>query len=558
VTRSSGSSTVAAGILLSRLSGLVREVLVRGRLDIGVAGDAYATALRLPNLLQNLLGEGVLSASFIPVYSGLVDEDQRRAARLANTMAVFLIAVTTPLVIAGVLAAEPLTQALAFGLTDARRDLTVDLVRIMTPGIGVLVLSAWSLGVLNSHRNFLLPYAAPVVWNLTQIGVVVAAGTGLVGRDLAIRVAWAVTAGAVLQFVIQIPALRRANPYLGRGVAFRSPEFRDTLRRFGPVVLGRGSAQVSAFVDLGLATLLATGALAALGAAQVLHLLPISLFAMSVAAAELPEMSRLSTNMHDLRLRLSAALEQIMFFMAFTTVAYVVAGRFIVGAIFSLVPGSNIGSNEVLLIGLVVAGYSLGLVALGTSRMMQNTFYAVGDSATPARVAGVRYVVSAIVAVVLMFQMDRLFVYGGSVLGVEQLLSPLWPLSSAVRNADDLPLRLGALGLALGASVGAWVEVALLRNRLSRVLGTDTVTQGRWRKLVLPTLAAAFVMLVAARLSRDLPDLVRAAAVVLPAAFIYLGLADFQRVEIATTIVGLLRAGASKPNDSQPDAEMRE
>jgi len=557
VTRSSGSGTVAAGILLSRMSGLVREVLVRGRLDIGVAGDAYATALRLPNLLQNLLGEGVLSASFIPVYSSLVDEDQRRAARLANTMAVFLIAVTTPLVIAGVLAADPLTRALAFGLTDARHDLTVDLVRIMTPGIGVLVLSAWSLGVLNSHRNFLLPYAAPVVWNLTQIGVVVAAGTGLVGRDLAIRVAWAVTAGAVLQFVIQIPALRRVNPHLGRGVAFRSTEFRDTLRRFGPVVLGRGSAQVSAFVDLGLATLLATGALAALGAAQVLHLLPISLFAMSVAAAELPEMSRLSTNTHDLRLRLSAALEQIMFFMAFTTVAYVVAGRFIVGAIFSLVPGSRIGQNEVLLIGLVVAGYSLGLVALGTSRMLQNTFYAVGDSATPARIAGVRYVVSAIVAVVLMFQMDRLFVYSGSVLGFEQLLSPLRPLSSAVRNADDLPLRLGALGLALGASVGAWVEVTLLRNRLTLVLGTDTVTQGRWRKLVLPTLAAAFVMLVVTPLSRDLPDLLRAAAVVLPAAVIYLGLAAFQRVEIATTLVGRLRAVTSKSNDSQPDAEMR-
>ncbi|NOX29090.1 MAG: murein biosynthesis integral membrane protein MurJ [Actinobacteria bacterium] len=557
MTRSSGSGTVAAGILLSRMSGLVREVLVRGRLDIGVAGDAYATALRLPNLLQNLLGEGVLSASFIPVYSSLVDEDQRRAARLANTMAVFLIAVTTPLVIAGVLAADPLTRALAFGLTDARHDLTVDLVRIMTPGIGVLVLSAWSLGVLNSHRNFLLPYAAPVVWNLTQIGVVVAAGTGLVGRDLAIRVAWAVTAGAVLQFVIQIPALRRVNPHLGRGVAFRSTEFRDTLRRFGPVVLGRGSAQVSAFVDLGLATLLATGALAALGAAQVLHLLPISLFAMSVAAAELPEMSRLSTNTHDLRLRLSAALEQIMFFMAFTTVAYVVAGRFIVGAIFSLVPGSRIGQNEVLLIGLVVAGYSLGLVALGTSRMLQNTFYAVGDSATPARIAGVRYVVSAIVAVVLMFQMDRLFVYSGSVLGFEQLLSPLRPLSSAVRNADDLPLRLGALGLALGASVGAWVEVTLLRNRLTLVLGTDTVTQGRWRKLVLPTLAAAFVMLVVTPLSRDLPDLLRAAAVVLPAAVIYLGLAAFQRVEIATTLVGRLRAVTSKSNDSQPDAEMR-
>lgn len=544
-----GSVAVAAGIAVSRVSGLVREALVRGRLDVGPAGDAYTAALRVPNLIQNLLGEGVLSASFIPVYSGLVDDDEREAARLANTMFAFLLIVTTPIVVLGVLAAGPITRGLAFGLDDDRLDLTTDLVRIMTPGIGVLVLSAWSLGVLNSHRNFFVPYAAPVVWNVTQIAVVLAGGTGLIGRDLAVRVAWAVTAGAVLQLLFQLPALRRANAHLGRaGISFRSPHFGDTLRRLGPVILGRGSAQVSAFIDLGLATLLATGALAALGVAQVLHLLPISLFAMSIAAAELPEMSRERHDRAAITRRLADAVETVSFFMAFTTIAYLIAGRRIIGSIFSLVPGSRLGDDELLLVGVVVGAYSLGLLALGASRVMQNTFYALGDATTPARIAIIRYVVSASFSVFFMFQFDRLFVYDSTITGVNQLLAPLRPLAESIRSNDDLPLRLGAVGLALGATVGAWVEVVLLRQHLVRQLGHNTVTRRRWRRLVLPTLVAALAMLVVAPLVAGLPHIVAAALLVIPSGVVYVVLASQQQIVVARR---LLRRRSAATADSR-------
>ena len=172
-----GAIAVSTGILLSRITGLLREAVVRGRLGLGIAGDAYTAALRIPNLLQNLLGEGVLSGSFIPVYSGIVDEDPEEAGRLAGAVATFLVLVAAPIVALGVLFAEPITRALLFGRAPENTELTVDLVRIMTPGIGVLVLSAWSLGVLNSHRQFFLAYAAPMIWNLTQISVVIAAGT---------------------------------------------------------------------------------------------------------------------------------------------------------------------------------------------------------------------------------------------------------------------------------------------------------------------------------------------------------------------------------------------
>ena len=539
----SGSITVAAGIALSRLSGLVREALVRGRLGIGPAGGSFTNALRIPNLLQNLLGEGVLSASFIPVYSSIADEDETAAARSANTMFVFLLAVITPFVVLGVLLAEPLTRVIGFGLDDERVELTAELMQIMTPGVAMLVLSAWSLGVLNSHRSFFVPYAAPVVWNLTQIAIVLAAGTGLLEEDLAVRVAWAVTAGSVAQFVVQLPALRRVNPHLGRGgVAFDDPVFRDVLRRLGPVVIGRGSAQVSAFVDIALAWLLAVGAIAAIGTAQVLYLLPISLFAMSVAAAELPEMSRLGGDVDRLAERLERALETVTFWMAFTTVAYVLAGRDVVGAIFSLVPGSRFDDDAQLLIAIVLPVYAVGLLAIGGSRVMQNTFYALGDTQTPARVAVTRYLVSAVVSVAFMFQADQLFVYDSSISGLNQLLAPLEPLAAEIRGDASRPLRLGAAGLALGATVGAWTEAVLLRMYLRAMLRRDHVSGEQWRRLVLPTLVAALMMLVTLPLVRPLPDLVAAVALLLPSGLAYVALSARQDIRVARR---LLRRGSA-------------
>ena len=544
----SGSMTVAAGIALSRVAGLVRESLVRGRLGLGGAGDSFTNALRIPNLLQNLLGEGVLSASFIPVYSAMVDEDERAAARLANTMFAFLLAVVTPVVLLGVVAAGPLTRLVAPGLDDARHELTTDLVQIMTPGVGVLVLSAWSLGVLNSHRSFFVPYAAPVIWNLTQIVVVLAAGTGVLAEDLAVTVAWAVTGGAVLQLLVQVPALRRVNGHLGRGgVAFAAAPFRDVLGRLGPVILGRGSAQISAFIDIFFASLLATGAIAAIGIAQVLYLLPISLFAMSVAAAELPEMSRLSGDARRLGERLELALETVTFWMAFTTVAYVLAGRDVVGAIFSLVPGSLLDDDAQLLVAIVLAVYALGLPAIGGSRVMQNTFYALGDTQTPARVAVTRYIVSALVAVFFMFQGDQLFVYDGTVTGLDRLLAPLEPLAAEIRADDSRPLRLGAAGLAVGATFGAWTEALLLRMYLRAMLRKDRISGEQWRRLVLPTLVAALMMLLLLPIARGLHDVVAALLLLVPAGSAYVALAARQRIRVARR---LLRRGSAPSIDT--------
>ena len=166
------AALVAAGILASRLLGVVRQSLMARYLGAttGIAADAFMAAFKIPNLLQNLFGEGALSASFIPVYTNLLARDQRdEARRVAGAVAAILALVTSVLVLLGVLLAPYLIPVIAPGFTGAKRELTITLTRVLFPGAGLFVLGAWCLGVLNSHRKFFLSYAAPVLWNVAMI-----------------------------------------------------------------------------------------------------------------------------------------------------------------------------------------------------------------------------------------------------------------------------------------------------------------------------------------------------------------------------------------------------
>src|SRR5689334_15317824 len=190
---------VAAGILLSRVAGFVRQYVFAHYFGNGAAADAFNAALRIPNLLQNLFGEGVLSASFIPVYAsllgrGAIDE----ARRVANVVATLLAVATTVLVALGMLATPLLIDVIAPGFEGEKREATIRLVRLLFPGVGLLVLSAWCLGVLNSHRRFFLSYAAPVVWSGAMIVAMLLYGSQAVSYRLAEIVAVAATIGAAL------------------------------------------------------------------------------------------------------------------------------------------------------------------------------------------------------------------------------------------------------------------------------------------------------------------------------------------------------------------------
>src|SRR5436309_11390903 len=168
------ASLVAAGIFLSRIAGLIRERVFAHYFGNSDTADVFRAAIRIPNFLQNLFGEGVLSASFIPVYARLraLGKDEE-ASDVADAVATLLALVTAVLVLIGVLATPYIIDAIAPGFHGAKRELTIRLVRILFPGAGLLVMSAWSLGILNSHRKFFLSYTAPVIWNVAMIATMV-------------------------------------------------------------------------------------------------------------------------------------------------------------------------------------------------------------------------------------------------------------------------------------------------------------------------------------------------------------------------------------------------
>ena len=462
---------VALGIAASRLAGLGRETVASRLLGNTAAGDAFAVAMRIPNMLQNLLGEGVLSASFVPVYSRLLDEghrggDRTDPGRVAGAVAAALMTIVGLAVALIVTLARPITFVLAPGLTADRFDLAVSLVRITTLGMGFAVLSAWCLGVLNSHRRFFVAYAAPVLWNAVQVGALVVAWILAFDLDgVARALAWGVAGGGLAQMLVQLPLTVR----LARGLRLRwmsrHAGLREIRRRFGPALLGRGVVQVSAYFDLMLASLLATGAVAALYRAQILYMLPVSVFAMSVAAAELPEMSRLADDPVALAARSRSGIRRVAFWMLLAAPVYTAAGDLVVGLLFQ---GGVFSEADTVLVWFVVGAYALGLPATGVSRVLQNVCYAQGDTAGPARIATIRVTVAAAVGVVVMFPLDRVVVGPDGLLGAADAFGLAWALPAAERALEDV-VRLGAVGLALASAVAAWTEIVMLSRRLGAV-----------------------------------------------------------------------------------------
>jgi putative peptidoglycan lipid II flippase len=457
----SGSAIfVAAGILCSRLAGLVRLRVFAHYFGLqSDSADAFNAAFRIPNFLQNLFGEGALSASFIPVYASLVARGERRDAdRVAGAVASLLALVVAALVLAGVFATPILITVIAPGFTGDKRALTIEIVRVLFPGAGLLVLSAWCLGVLNSHHRFLLSYAAPVMWNAAMIVTLVVLGGQTTLPRLAVLLAWGSVAGSALQFAVQVPVVLRVAPDLrfGLGILWRgafSPadaalngprhisHVHIVTRNFVPVFISRGVVQVSAYIDALLASLLPTGAVTGLSNAQLLYTLPVSLFGMSIAAAELPAMSGDSSSAEALRVRLDRGLRQIAFFVVPSAMAFLALGDIIAAA---LLQTGRFRHEDAVYVWGILAGSAVGLLASTLGRLYSSTYYALRDTRTPLQYALVRVVLTTALGYLFAIPLPRM-------LG----LAPLW----------------GAAGLTASAGLSGWVEMLLLRSTMNRRIG---------------------------------------------------------------------------------------
>lgn len=437
---------VGAGILISRIVGLIRQRIFAHYFGSSGVADAFTAAFRIPNFLQNVFGEGALSASFIPVYAKLLAQgDEKEARRVANAILGLLALVTSIIVLIGVLAAPFIVTLIAAGFHDERRELTIQLVRIFFPGAALLVLSAWCLGVLNSHHKFFVSYTAPVAWNLAIIASLVFFGSRMDLAPLARAVAWGSVIGSALQFGVQLPTVLRLLEHFRPRLDIASQNVLQVIRNFFPVFMSRGVVQISAFVDQFLATFLGEGAVVTLTYAQSLYTLPVSLFGMSVSAAELPAMSKaLGTEQviaDTLRRRLERGLQRIAFFIVPCSVAFIGFGDVIAGVLYQT---GKFTRADSIYVWAILAGSSIGLLASTLGRLYSSVYYALRDTKTPLRYAIVRVVLTSALGYLCSIPLPALL---------------------------HIDLRWGAAGLTASAGIAGWVEFVLLRRSLNRRIG---------------------------------------------------------------------------------------
>ncbi len=572
----SGSQRVASGILASRVTGLLREIVIAAALGAGPVADAFRGGMKIPNLLQNLLGEGSISAAFVPVYAGLIEEDRRSEARdLARQTFGILSAVVTAVVGLIVLGARPLVWLTTLGRWSGDRyELTIELTRLTALGAGLLVLSAWCLGILNANRRYLLAYSAPVLWSLAQIialGVAVAfdIGTTSIARWGAV----AMVIGSLAQFLVQLPTVRSVDG-LHRPSLTVGPDLAIVLKRFLPAVGGRGVVQISSYVDLALASLLAVGALATVTLVMPLYLLSIAVFGFSVAVSELTEMSRTRAGAAAVAARVRSAQRRVLLPAGLVTAGAVGGGAIVIGFLYESInqlvsrgdATTAFTSANTTVAAATLAAFGLGLPATMVARVSQNALYALGDVRGPARIAVARLAVAAAVGFVCMIQLDHLAVGSldrvalaeehatatpaellvvaetalggtigdgpGSSLSVDSF--PHWPpweplphRESFFSDPDDGAARtgtpfvhFGAVGLGIGSAVASWTEWFLLRRRLGEQLGHPIHTGlGPWVAI------AGFAAFIAARLISALgvPSLVQVIALGLAVPGVYIG-----------------------------------
>ena len=453
---------VAAGIFLTRISGFVREKVFAHFLGNSDAAGIYRAAIRIPNVLQNLFGEGVLSASFIPVYARLLAEnDEETAGRVAGIVASLLALTISILVLIGVILTPWLLIAIAPGYHGAIRDLTITVVRIMWPGVGLLVLSAWCLGILNSHHKFFLSYVAPMCMNIVLIATLVIFGGRTSDRSLVVLAAWGMVIGAFAQFTIQLPGVFRYEKQLRFAINTSLEPVREVIRNFTPVIVGKGVVQLSGYIDNLLATLLGTAAVSALSYAQIVSFLPISLFGMSVAAAELPQLSRMTGTPEEIaagmRKRLERGLRQIAFFVVASAVAFITIGDAIVAALYQ---GGRFHRDDTLIVWYILIGSTLGLLAITLGRLYSNAFYALRDTKTPLRYAMIRVALTAALGWIFALPLRPLL--------IEFLQFAHVPIPLVGGNTRAI----GGIALTATAGIAGWLEFLLLRRGLARRIGS--------------------------------------------------------------------------------------
>ena len=453
------ASIVGGATVVSRILGLLRDAVLAAIFGATPAADAFFVAFRIPNLMRQLFGEGALASSFIPVYTDIMEKEGKgEAGNFASNLFSLLILVLTFLTVLGIVFAPDLVRFIALGFIPGSDvfNLTVLLTRWMLPYMVFICAAAMAMGILNSHRHFLAPAAAPALLNVAIISAALFVAPGLTVPVKAL--AWGVLIGGALQLLLQLPPLlkRRVMPRIK--IPVLSPEVRRMAIILGPAVLGVAVYQVNVLVDTLLASFLPSGSITYLWYGNRMMQFPLGVFGIALATAALPTLSSqvAERRMGDFRRTVSFSLGLTAFIGIPAALGLIALREPIMATLFGR---GAFGTGDVRGAAQALLYYSLGLPLFIGIKILGRAFFAMENTRIPFLAAGAALVVNIFLNLILMDPM-------------------------------------GHGGLALATSLASGVNLLILAWYFTLRTGTEWF-DGELRREILSSLIAAALMLMA-------------------------------------------------------------
>ena len=454
----SGGIARAAGVvsgatLLSRVLGFVRDLIIARTFGAGTTTDAFFAAFRLPNMLRELLGEGALSAAFIPVFTESLTKRGREAAwRLVWTVFTLLASLLVLLSLAGIVLAPALVRLIApgFQALPSKLHLAILLARVMFPYILFVGLAALLMAILNAMGHFATPALSPTMLNIAMIGCALYLAPHLDPPILSLAIG--VLLGGAGQLLIQMPVAWRRGMSAHRGLHLSDPSIRRIARLMAPGVAGLAVTQLNVFIGTLLASFLGEGSISILYYAFRLIQFPIGIFGVAIATAAFPTMARQAAN-HSLEEVGSTAAYALRLVLFVTLPSMVGLLVFRVPIVQLLFERGAFDRTVTLATADAVFFYALGLGAYVSTRVLVPAFYSIQDTGTPVKIGAVAVLVNVLSSLLLM-------------------------------------RPLGAGGLALATALSSFVNLGLLLTTLRRRLGA-LGEESLWPPLLRMGVAAA-------------------------------------------------------------------
>jgi len=411
--RSTAFFSFATG--LSRVLGLVREVVAARYFGVSGAMSAFTIGFQVPNLVRALVADSALQGAFVPVFTELLERGERKEAfRVASSLFFLILLVLSAVTALFVIFAEPLMTVLAPGFDDnpALQDLTVNLARLMFPIVVLLALSGLVVGMLNSFDHFSVPALAPVAWNAVIIAALVGLVPMLPEDDEIYAYAIGILVGTVVQFLLPLPWLRGRGGSLTFRIDWRDERVRRVLKLMLPVTLALGLINLSLLINSLFGTLVSDSAPAAIDKAFRIYQLPQGLFSISIATVLFPTLARFAARgaRDDLRRTMANGVRQICLLLIPSAVLMAVLAEPITRLVYQR---GAFGGEATDLVAEAMVWWSISLPFQGVSLLFSRTFFSLQRPWATTAVAGVNLAVNAALAAALYGP----FGIGGIVLG---------------------------------------------------------------------------------------------------------------------------------------------